>query len=95
MKKRVVTIHFHNEATEQTIQASVAGLGRSSRDAAIERIHSEGMNLLSVRAWHRKFRAPVEVHFLTEADTREKVVGLLQAEDARCRKEAVRVEISR
>ena len=58
-------------------------------------IHAEGMKLLRERMCHRSFHAPIQVHFLTEADTGEKVVGLLQAEDARGRKAAVRVEISR
>jgi hypothetical protein len=98
-ESQIITIHVDAESPTQTITASISGLegplDRDNRAIVYQAIHDEGVKLISVRAWRRRFRAPVEIHFLTESDTAEKLVGLLQAEDARGRKATVRVEIAR
>ena len=94
MRKRVVTICVHAEDPEQLIRASVRGLDRDGRNIVLDRIHVEAMNLLRERMWRRRFRAPLDVHFLPERTGAHTLVGLLQAEDARGHKAAVRIKIS-
>jgi hypothetical protein len=94
-KKRVVTIHVNAEdPAGQMIRASVRGLDREGRDAVIERMHSEGLKLLRERMWRRRFRAPVEVHFLGKQSGAHSLIGLLQAVDVRGRKAGVKLKIS-
>ena len=92
-KKRVVTIHVKAHDPEQMIRASVHGLDRENRNAVIDRMHSEALSLIAVRAMRRRFRAPV-VHFIPEQSGPHTLVGLVQAVDARGRKAAVKLKIS-
>jgi hypothetical protein len=93
-ERRVVTIRVNAQDPEQTIRASVHGLGREGRDAGIDRMHREALNLIAVRTWHRRFRAPVEVHFLPEESGAHTLVGLVEAKDSRGRKASVKIKIS-
>jgi hypothetical protein len=112
MKKRVVTIHVHNEATAQTIQASIADLDRDTAEAVIKAMHVEAYKLLETRARLRHFRRPVTVLSFDsngnlimkweesgwmwgENSPERREPSAIVFEDARGRKAAVRVEISR
>ena len=96
MRKRIVTIHVDaDDPAGQTIRASIRGLDKENRGIVSQRIHDEAFKLIAWRATLRRFRAPVEFHFLTESDSMKKLVGFVQAEDARGRKAAVRVVIKR
>jgi len=61
MKKRVVTIHVHDEDTEQTIRASIAELDWDASTSVIQAMHAEAYKLLQTRARLRHFRKPLTV----------------------------------
>ena len=94
-KPKEVVIHIHDEDDEQVVEVSIAGLGNNTgRDYVLERVCLEARKLISVRAMKRRFRPPIETHFVKETDSGDKITGALVAQDARGRKASVRVEIT-
>lgn len=108
-KPKEVVIHVHDEADEQVVEVSIAGLAESAALAVIERANVEAMKLLTARASRRRFKCPVTIRFF---DLKGNVIakhvgrthewggpergepGSIVLEDARGRKASVRVEVT-
>ena len=107
--KKTVTIHIADEAGEQIVSASIAGLAESAALAVVERANTEAVKLLETRASQRRFKRPITIrHFDSKGNVMWKYVGRtfvwegpergepssIVLEDARGRKASVRVEIT-